>query len=168
MNNENENQLITSSFKISMAEKIDLQQRANEKNISSSEFVRSLVYGFKEYYDYIGKPFPREEKLLEELKFERREVNKLKITLENAVNRVEIEQQNNQKLHQQHLANQQEIFILNKKLKEKQKEITEVNKIVTANVSKNASIKKANIKEILSGSAIGFGILLLLGGIFKR
>ena len=102
------------------------------------------------------------------MKFERREVNKLKITLENAVNRVEIEQQNNQKLHQQHLANQQEIFILNKKLKEKQKEITEVNKIVTANVSKNASIKKANTKEILSGSAIGFGILLLLGGIFKR
>ena len=60
------------------------------------------------------------------------------------------------------------INILNKKLKEKQKEITEVNKIVTANVSKNASIKKANTKEILSGSAIGFGILLLLGGIFKR
>lgn len=168
MNTKEDSQLKTVSFKASIAEKIDLQQRANEKNISPSEFVRSLVYAFKDHYDYIGKPFPREEKLIEQLKFERREVTKLKLAIENADNRVDIEQKNNRKLYQQQLNSQQEIFNLNKKLREKQEEINHLNSILTQRSQKDASIKKTNAKEILSGSAIGFGLMLLLGGVFKR
>ena len=46
---------VTISFKTTAEEKTALQQIANDKNISRSELIASIVNGFKNQYDYIGK-----------------------------------------------------------------------------------------------------------------
>ena len=58
---------VTISFKTTAEEKTALQQIANDKNISRSELIASIVNGFKNQYDYIGKTSPKEKELNEKL-----------------------------------------------------------------------------------------------------
>ena len=45
---------ITLSFKTTAEEKTALQQIANDRNISRSELIASLVYAYKNNYDFIS------------------------------------------------------------------------------------------------------------------
>lgn len=89
---------VTISTKVSSAEKIELQQIANDKNITRSELIYDLLKAYKNHYDYIGRTTPKEEKLSAELKKAIREVNKLSIELENAEVRLAIERKEINKL----------------------------------------------------------------------
>lgn len=82
---------VTISTKVSAAEKIELQQIANDNNITRSELIYDLLSAYKNCYAYIGKTSPKEDKLSAELKNATREVNKLSIELENAQVRIEME-----------------------------------------------------------------------------
>ena len=82
---------VTISTKVSAAEKIELQQIANDNNITRSELIYDLLSAYKNHYAYIGRTSPKEDKLLSELKNANRKVNKLSIELENAEVRIDME-----------------------------------------------------------------------------
>ena len=99
---------VTISTKVSASEKTELQQIANNKNITRSELIYELLMGFKNHYDYIGRISPKEEKLSAELDKANRSLNKMSIELENAVFRIgmerkEIKRQSDEKIKLQKL-----------------------------------------------------------------
>jgi len=118
---------VTLSFKTTAEEKTALQQLANEKNISRSEFIASIVHGFKNQYDYIGKISPKEEELNEKLNKVLRENRKLILSLENAEHRIEIEQKANQKYVKEQFELNKAVFDLQEKLKSAKRDITDLN-----------------------------------------
>ena len=64
---------------------------AEKHKVSLSEFMYNLVMCFKNQYDYIGMLSPKEEKLAENLRLEKKKNAKLCIRIENADVRVEME-----------------------------------------------------------------------------
>ena len=118
---------VTLSFKTTAEEKTALQQLANEKNISRSEFIASIVHGFKNQYDYIGKTSPKEEELNEKLNKVLKENRKLILSLENAEHRIEIEQKANQKYVNEQFELNKAVFDLQEKLKSAKRDITNLN-----------------------------------------
>ena len=104
MENTSETKSVTLSFKTTPEEKTALQQIANEKNITRSELIASLIGGYKHHYDYIGKASPREAELQTKLNEVNKQNRKLTFTLENAEHRIEMEQKANQKYVKEQLA----------------------------------------------------------------
>lgn len=82
---------MTISLKVAAEEKIMLRRLAEKYKVSLSEFMYNLVMCFKNQYDYIGMLSPKEEKLAENLRLEKKKNAKLGIQIENADYRVEME-----------------------------------------------------------------------------
>ena len=82
---------MTISLKVAAEEKIMLRRLAEKYKVSLSEFMYNLVMCFKNQYDYIGMLSPREEKLAENLRLEKKKNAKLSVQIENAEFRVEME-----------------------------------------------------------------------------
>lgn len=82
---------MTISLKVAAEEKIMLRRLAEKYKVSLSEFMYNLVMCFKNQYDYIGMLSPKEEKLAENLRLEKKKNTKLEIRIENAEFRVEME-----------------------------------------------------------------------------
>ena len=82
---------MTISLKVAAEEKIMLRRLAEKYKVSLSEFMYNLVMCFKNQYDYIGMLSPKEEKLAENLRLEKKKNAKLEVQIENADVRVEME-----------------------------------------------------------------------------
>ena len=82
---------MTISLKVAAEEKIMLRRLAEKYKVSLSEFMYNLVMCFKNQYDYIGMLSPKEEKLAENLRLEKKKNAKLEVQIENADYRVEME-----------------------------------------------------------------------------
>ena len=82
---------MTISLKVAAEEKIMLRRLAEKYKVSLSEFMYNLVMCFKNQYDYIGMLSPKEEKLAENLRLEKKKNAKLEIRTENAEFRLEME-----------------------------------------------------------------------------
>lgn len=82
---------MTISLKVAAEEKIMLKRLAEKYKVSLSEFMYNLVMCFKNQYDYIGMLSPKEEKLAENLRLEKKKNAKLIVQIENADFRVEME-----------------------------------------------------------------------------
>ena len=64
---------------------------AEKYKVSLSEFMYNFVMCFKNQYDYIGMLSPKEEKLAENLRLEKKKNVKLSVQIENAEFRVDME-----------------------------------------------------------------------------
>ena len=82
---------MTISLKVAAEEKIMLKRFAEKYKVSLSEFMYNLVMCFKNQYDYIGMLSPKEEKLAENLRLEKKKNAKLGVQIENAEFRVQME-----------------------------------------------------------------------------
>ncbi|MBL87627.1 MAG: hypothetical protein CMO82_13340 [Winogradskyella sp.] len=148
---------VTISFKTTAEEKTALQQIANDKNISRSELIASIVNGFKNQYDYIGKTSPKEKELNEKLNNLLKENRKLILSLENAEHRIEIEQKANQKYVKEQLEMNKTIFDMKGQLKTAKKDIASLNEQL---ISIEAPNRDDTSPELLWGS---LGSLLISG-----
>ena len=68
---------MTISLKVAAEEKIMLKRLAEKHKVSLSEFMYNLVMCFKNQYEYIGMLSPKEEKLAENLRLEKKKNAKL-------------------------------------------------------------------------------------------
>lgn len=148
---------VTLSFKTTADEKTALQQIANEKQISRSELIASLIHAYKYNYDHIGKASPKEAELELQLENTTRQNRKLILGLENAENRIELEQKANQKYVQEQLDMNKIIFELKGQLKTANKDITSLKEQLIS--VQTADINDTN-PQILWGS---LGSLLISG-----
>lgn len=82
---------MTISLKVAAEEKIMLRRLAEKYNVTLSEFLYNIVMCFKGLYAFIGRLTPREEKLAENFRLEKKKNAKLEIQNENAEFRVEME-----------------------------------------------------------------------------
>jgi hypothetical protein len=82
---------MTISLKVAAEEKIMLKRLAEKYNVTLSEFLYNIVMCFKGLYAFIGRLTPREEKLAENLRLEKKKNAKMEIRTENAEFRVEME-----------------------------------------------------------------------------
>ncbi|MDG1660214.1 MAG: hypothetical protein P8H40_02405 [Winogradskyella sp.] len=143
---------VTLSFKTTAEEQTALQQIANEKQISRSELLASLIHAYKHSYDYIGKISPREAELKLQLKNANKENRKLTIELENAENRIGFEQKANKKYVKEQLEMNRTIFNLQNQLKVANAKI----KTLTMEVSnKNQHEEQNNYDNSLLYSSLG-------------
>lgn len=153
---------VTLSFKTTAEEKTALQQVANEKQISRSELIASLVNAYKYSYDYIGKTSPKEAELESQLIEVKRENRKLTLALENAENRIELEQKANQGYIKEQLEMNKIIFDLREKLNTANKNITSLNEqlksipIVETNDSNSGLLIGSIGSLLISGLALFF------------
>jgi predicted RNase H-like nuclease (RuvC/YqgF family) len=161
---------VTISFKTSAEDKTELQQIANEKQISRSELIASLLHAYKYNYDFIGKSSPKEEELKSKLKTVERENRKLNLSLENAEHRIEIEQRSSRKLFKENLEMTKTIFNLKEELKTAS---SEINRLVEAlNANHKPKEKDQSDKKMLYGSlgslALSGLLLSLIPSLFKN
>lgn len=82
---------MTISLKVAAEEKIMLRRLAEKYNVTLSEFLYNIVMCFKGLYAFIGRLTPREEKMAENLRLEKKKNAKLGVQIENADCRVEME-----------------------------------------------------------------------------
>ena len=155
-NTVNTTKNVTLSFKTTAEEKTALQQIANEKQISRSELIASLVHAYKHNYDYIGKSSPKEEELKLKLKAVEKDNRKLALSVENAENRIEMEQKINRKYVKEQLGMNKTIFDLQEELKTANSEIARLETLYV-----NRPVEQDNYDpRILYGS---LGSLLISG-----
>ena len=82
---------MTISLKVAAEEKIILKRLAEKYNVTLSEFLYNIVMCFKGLYAFIGRLTPREEKMAENLRKEKKKNDKLSVQSENAEFRVKME-----------------------------------------------------------------------------
>ncbi|GFZ95117.1 hypothetical protein GCM10011531_28310 [Aquaticitalea lipolytica] len=159
---------ITLSFKTTAEEKTALQQIANDRNISRSELIASLVYAYKNNYDFIGKTSPKEEELKLQLKDIEKENRKLNLAIENAEHRIEMEQKTNRKYIKKQLEMNKTIFDLQDELKIAHAEISRLNDVLNLNKENHSSDYNSELLYSSIGSLILSGLtLFLIPSIFK-
>ena len=161
---ENTQQLknATLSFKTTAEEKTALQQIANEKRITRSELISSIVYAYKNHYDFIGKSSPKEESLSLELIQAKKENRRLSLKLENAEYRLEIENNLRKKNDRELFKKAQEVFDLQEQLKVLRSEVTNLKESLnTANLSKESHNVNPKLLYSSIGSLIVSGLTLL-------
>ena len=157
---------VTLSFKTTAEEKTALQQIANDKQISRSELIASLVHAYKNSYDYIGKTSPKEEELKSRLKRVEKENRNLNLSLENAEHRIEMEQNVNKKYVKEQQEMNKTIFDLQGELKTANVEISRLNEIINQPLKSNQY--DSNLLYGSLGSLILSGIsLILLPSLFR-
>ena len=159
---------ITLSFKTTAEEKTALQQIANERNISRSELIASLIYAYKYNYDFIGKTSPKEEELKLQLKDIEKENRKLNLAIENAEHRIEMEQKTNRKYIKEQLEMNKTTFDLQDELKIAHAEISRLNDVLNLNNENHSSDYNSELLYSSIGSLILSGLtLFLIPSIFK-
>ena len=157
---ENENvkyRNMTISLKVAAEEKIMLRRLAEKYSVTLSEFMYNLVMCFKNQYDYIGMLNPREEKLAENLRLEKKKNVKLSVETENAEFRVKMEIERSDKV----IREKDEITFLLKEQKalnvdqlEELKRLTKINQVLKEKNIKLKSISSENhFKNIIVGTA---------------
>ena len=157
---ENENvkyRNMTISLKVAADEKIMLRRLAEKHSVTLSEFMYNLVMCFKNQYDYIGMLNPREEKLAENLRLEKKKNAKLSVETENAEFRVKMEMERSDKV----IRKKDEITFLLKEQKalnvdqlEELKRLTKINQVLKEKNIKLKSISTENqLKNIIVGTA---------------
>ena len=117
----------------------------------------NLVMCFKNQYDYIGMLNPREEKLAENLRLEKKKNAKLSVETENAEFRVKMEMERSDKV----IREKDEITFLLKEQKalnvdqlEELKRLTKINQVLKEKNIKLKSISTENqLKNIIVGTA---------------
>ena len=148
---------MTISLKVAAEEKIMLRRLAEKYNVTLSEFMYNLVMCFKNQYDYIGMLNPREEKLAENLRLEKKKNVKLSVETENAEFRVKMEMERSDKV----IREKDEITFLLKEQKalnvdqlEELKRLTKINQVLKEKNIKLKSISAENqLKNIIVGTA---------------
>mgnify|MGYP001252350968 CR=1 FL=1 len=156
---------MTISLKVAAEEKIMLRRLAEKYKVSLSEFMYNLVMCFKNQYDYIGMLSPKEEKLAENLRLEKKKNDKLSVQIENADFRVEMEmnhriqiQNENHELTYQ-LKEQKVINADQAEELERQKEINQA--LVVENKKSRNHRMQSNLRYTLVGAAgLVFGLKL--------
>lgn len=148
---------MTISLKVAAEEKIMLRRLAEKHSVTLSEFMYNLVMCFKNQYDYIGMLNPREEKLAENLRLEKKKNVKLSVETENAEFRVKMEIERSDKV----IREKDEITFLLKEQKalnvdqlEELKRLTKINQVLKEKNIKLKSISSENhFKNIIVGTA---------------
>ena len=148
---------MTISLKVAAEEKIMLRRLAEKHSVTLSEFMYNLVMCFKNQYDYIGMLNPREEKLAENLRLEKKKNVKLSVETENAEFRVKMEIERSDKV----IREKDEITFLLKEQKalnvdqlEELKRLTKINQVLKEKNIKLKSISTENqLKNIIVGTA---------------
>ena len=148
---------MTISLKVAAEEKIMLRRLAEKYSVTLSEFMYNLVMCFKNQYDYIGMLNPREEKLAENLRLEKKKNAKLSVETENAEFRVKMEMERSDKV----IREKDEITFLLKEQKalnvdqlEELKRLTKINQVLKEKNIKLKSISAENqVKNIIVGTA---------------
>ena len=148
---------MTISLKVAAEEKIMLRRLAEKYSVTLSEFMYNLVMCFKNQYDYIGMLNPREEKLAENLRLEKKKNAKLSVETENAEFRVKMEMERSDKV----IREKDEIAFLLKEQKalnvdqlEELKRLTKINQVLKEKNIKLKSISAENqLKNIIVGTA---------------
>tara|TARA_B110000093_G_C12750637_1_gene318315 strand:- start:155 stop:655 length:501 start_codon:yes stop_codon:yes gene_type:complete len=148
---------MTISLKVAAEEKIMLRRLAEKHSVTLSEFMYNLVMCFKNQYDYIGMLNPREEKLAENLRLEKKKNAKLSVETENAEFRVKMEMERSDKV----IREKDEITFLLKEQKalnvdqlEELKRLTKINQVLKEKNIKLKSISAENqLKNIIVGTA---------------
>tara|TARA_B110000967_G_scaffold39220_1_gene38883 strand:+ start:748 stop:1248 length:501 start_codon:yes stop_codon:yes gene_type:complete len=148
---------MTISLKVAAEEKIMLRRLAEKYSVTLSEFMYNLVMCFKNQYDYIGMLNPREEKLAENLRLEKKKNAKLSVETENAEFRVKMEMERSDKV----ICEKDEITFLLKEQKalnvdqlEELKRLTKINQVLKEKNIKLKSISAENqLKNIIVGTA---------------
>ena len=148
---------MTISLKVAAEEKIMLRRLAEKHSVTLSEFMYNLVMCFKNQYDYIGMLNPREEKLAENLRLEKKKNAKLSVETENAEFRVKMEMEKSDKV----IREKDEITFLLKEQKalnvdqlEELKRLTKINQVLKEKNIKLKSISTENqLKNIIVGTA---------------
>ena len=148
---------MTISLKVAADEKIMLRRLAEKHSVTLSEFMYNLVMCFKNQYDYIGMLNPREEKLAENLRLEKKKNVKLSVETENAEFRVKMEIERSDKV----IREKDEITFLLKEQKalnvdqlEELKRLTKINQVLKEKNIKLKSISSENhFKNIIVGTA---------------
>ena len=148
---------MTISLKVAAEEKIMLRRLAEKYSVTLSEFMYNLVMCFKNQYDYIGMLNPREEKLAENLRLEKKKNVKLSVETENAEFRVKMEMEKSDKV----IREKDEITFLLKEQKalnvdqlEELKRLTKINQVLKEKNIKLKSISTENqLKNIIVGTA---------------
>ena len=148
---------MTISLKVAAEEKIMLRRLAEKYSVTLSEFMYNLVMCFKNQYDYIGMLNPREEKLAENLRLEKKKNVKLSVETENAEFRVKMEMERSDKV----IREKDEITFLLKEQKalnvdqlEELKRLTKINQVLKEKNIKLKSISSENhFKNIIVGTA---------------
>jgi hypothetical protein len=148
---------MTISLKVAAEEKIMLRRLAEKHSVTLSEFMYNLVMCFKNQYDYIGMLNPREEKLAENLRLEKKKNVKLSVETENAEFRVKMEMERSDKV----IREKDEITFLLKEQKalnvdqlEELKRLTKINQVLKEKNIKLKSISAENqVKNIIVGTA---------------
>ena len=148
---------MTISLKVAAEEKIMLRRLAEKHSVTLSEFMYNLVMCFKNQYDYIGMLNPREEKLAENLRLEKKKNAKLSVETENAEFRVKMEMERSDKV----IRDKDEITFLLKEQKalnvdqlEELKRLIKINQVLKEKNIKLKSISAENqLKNIIVGTA---------------
>lgn len=168
-NISNSNRSVTLSFKTTQEEKTALQQIALEKGISRSELMASIISAFKYNYDYIGKTSPREAELQSKLAEVNKQNRKLILALENAENRIELEQNSNRKFAKEQFGFNNRIYDLQENLKKANSEID----TMKASMNVNEPVPEDNNDSMVLMGSIGSLVLtgltlLFMPVVFKR
>ncbi|MEN8846441.1 MAG: hypothetical protein ABF261_09220 [Candidatus Arcticimaribacter sp.] len=146
---------MTISLKVAAEEKIMLRRLAEKYKVTLSEFMYNLVMCFKNQYDYIGMLSPKEEKLAENLRLEKKNA-KLRFQIENADYRVEMEMNHRIQIqNENHELTYQlkEEKAINAEQAEELKRQKEINQALKAEVEKLRTQKKnQQLKHIMAGA----------------
>ena len=149
---------MTISLQVAAEEKIILKRLAEKYNVTLSEFLYNIVMCFKGLYAFIGRLTPREEKMAENLRKEKKKNNKLSVQSENAEFRVRMEMDRADKA----IREKDELTFLLKEQKainaDQLEELNRANDIICKLQKKNNKLKTSSrdtkLRNIASG-AIG-------------
>lgn len=149
---------MTISLKVAAEEKIILKRLAEKNNVTLSEFLYNIVMCFKGLYAFIGRLTPREEKMAENLRKEKKKNDKLSVQSENAEFRVRMEMDRADKA----IREKDELTFLLKEQKainaDQLEELNRANDIICKLQKKNNKLKTSSrdtkLRNIASG-AIG-------------
>ena len=157
---------MTISLKVAAEEKIMLKRLAEKYNVTLSEFLYNIVMCFKGLYAFIGRLTPREEKLAENLRLEKKKTAKLEIRTENAEFRVKMEMNHRIQIqNENHELTYQlkEEKAINVDQAQKLKRQKEINQALEVEIKKLRTQKKdQQLKHVMAG-AVG----ILAGAAFK-
>ena len=158
---------MTISLKVAAEEKIMLKRLAEKNNVTLSEFLYNIVMCFKGLYAFIGRLTPREEKLAENLRLEKKKTAKLEIRTENAEFRVKMEIENRVKTQNE---NHELIYQLKeeKAINANQAQlIIEKDKIIESLQKEVKSLSKSKRDQHMKYTAVGV-LGLFTGGILSK
>ena len=158
---------MTISLKVAAEEKIILKRLAEKYNVTLSEFLYNIVMCFKGLYAFIGRLTPREEKMAENLRKEKKKNDKLSVQSENAEFRVRMEMDRADKA----IREKDELTFLLKEQKainaDQLEELERANDIISKLQEKNNKLKRSSrdtqLKN-LAASTVG----LFAGFLLKR